>query len=648
MLIHVGLSVIMSLTQNCQKHYLAIRPVACEYVSAAPYIEPISYVTGIDQATIKQKIVGTALQVLKTTSSLSVLEEMQALLYKENFPSAIISKSDIQDHRNLIRATSLAISDNSVNLLSSQSETLLSFDGTSPCFIVLSCTNVTGIRNKRVATAMLQKHKSLSIERTLSFIFLNHPVMDIYTPDTPSPVRIDGGKFNYTTLGKDNKGSLALNFPCIIRIIKRFSSEALLDTGFGENFLPFLHSIHEANESQIIEDFSSYSRFVFLAYKKGLFKDVTKRNLFPLSKMGGISWAGPVLETDPEESKRIDECNTLPLPPEPGMLYKSTLSRQSSGLHLLANNISKIRNIGPPALVYPLAGSMIGFLNAWYIFRNQTMLVLGLLSAGVLLSVHAFVLLSRKRNIENCPTSKIRSVPMGEAEVNGHARQKYSLRAPYSLTECVYYSYKIYKTEMTPKGPRKVLSECGESGNIPFYLEDDTGKILIIPRGSVLKAGLSQTIRGGLLMDVLGKGYANDKKIVETIIPVGQFLYVKGFAHRVRISTEEKKKAFIERLRSIKKDRKRMKKYDLNHDGVISEDEWELARKDVEEELMRESLSEKQKEDKTAIGEHPIGGFFYITDKQEKTIIKSFAWRIPIFFVLGIGAIISALHMLYN
>jgi len=148
-------------------------------------------------------------------------------------------------------------------------------------------------------------------------------------------------------------------------------------------------------------------------------------------------------------------------------------------------------------------------------------------------------------------------------------------------------------------------------------------------------------------MDVLGKNYSNDKKIVETIIPVGQFLYVKGFAHRVKISTEEKKKAFIERLRSIKKDRKKMEKYDINHDGAISEDEWELARKDVEKELMRESLSEKQKEDKVAIGEHPTGGFFYITDKQEDIIIKSFAWKVPAFFVLGIAAIFSALYMFY-
>jgi len=462
----------MSLAQNCQKHYLAIRPIACEYKSAAPYIEPIADITGIDQTTIKQKIVGTALQVLKTTSTLSVLEEMQVLLRKENFPSAIISKSDIQDHGNLLRATSLIVSESSCSLISSQSETLMSFDGTSPCFIVLSCTNVKGIQNKRVATAMLEKHKSLSVEKTTNFIFLNHPVMDVYTSGSTLPVRIDGKKFNYSTLGKYNKGSAALNFPSIIRLIKRFSSEALLDTGFGENLMPFLHSIHEANESQVLEEFSSYSRFAFLAYKDGLFRDVTKRTLFPLSNMGGISWAGPVLEADPEETKRTEEVNTLPPPPEQGAVYKPLLLSKNSGLHLLLNNISKIKNIGPPALVYPLAVSIIGFLNAGYFMRSLTMLLLGLLSTGALLFIHAFVLLHRKRNVENCPTSKIRSVPMGEAEVNGHARQKYALRAPYSFTNCVYYSYKIYQTEMTPKGPRRVLSECGESGNIPFYLEE--------------------------------------------------------------------------------------------------------------------------------------------------------------------------------
>ncbi len=633
----------MSLTQNCQKYYLTIRPVACEQNSAAPYIEALSEVTGVDRATVKQKIVGTALQVFKSSSNLPALRKIQDSLEKENYPSAIISKSNIEDHKNLVRATMLDISKGSITLLSSQSEALLSFNGTSPCFIVLSCTNVKGIQNKHIATAIMQKNSAIPIEKTLKFIFTNHPIMDIYTPKSSYGIRVDGEKFNYGTLGKENKGSVALNFPHVIRLIQGFSSEGLLETGFGENLLPFLHSIYNGSENRVNEDFSSYSRFAFLAYKEKLFNDVAKRRSFPLDSIGGISWAGPLLEPSPEEIKQKE--NTLPPAPTPGIACETNiLSRQNVGLQIFVNSISKIRHVGPPEIVYPVTASLACFLSAGFLYKNHIMFILALFSSGVLLFIHAFVLLHRKRNIENCPTSKIRSMSMGETEVNGRARQKYSLRAPYSLTECVYYSYKIYKTEMTPNGPRRVISEYGESGNIPFYLEDDTGKVLILPKGSILKAGVKQTIHGDLLMG-MPTNNTDGRKIVETIIPIGQFLYVKGFAHRIKVNNKQRNKELTNRLFSIKTDKKKIEKYDINNDGVISEEEWELARESVEKELMIEELSKEEDGDKIAIGKHPTGEFFYIADRREDAVVKSFCWKIPMFFVLGIGTILCSLRI---
>ncbi len=59
-------------------------------------------------------------------------------------------------------------------------------------------------------------------------------------------------------------------------------------------------------------------------------------------------------------------------------------------------------------------------------------------------------------------------MPMGEVEVYGTAGSKYYLRAPYSLTECVYYSYKVYKQIRTSEGSHLKLIEATQSRVVPL------------------------------------------------------------------------------------------------------------------------------------------------------------------------------------
>jgi len=298
-----------------------------------------------------------------------------------------------------------------------------------------------------------------------------------------------------------------------------------------------------------------------------------------------------------------------------------------------------IKSLGPPWLLYPLASLVLISFGSFYATKRPESLSLGFLAIGVILFIHSFVLLKRKRTIENCPTSKIRSMPMGHVEVKGMVQQKYSLKSPYTLTDCVYYSYRIYEEERTKDGYRHQLREWGNSGHVPFYLKDDTGRILVQPKEAVIQAGYTETLLGDPMTMLLGGNSSSrrKRKIVETVIPVGYPLYVIGFAHRLKMSQVEKKKKLVEKLRSLKANRSLMGKFDLNRDGEISQEEWELARKEIEEEVLLEGLSSPEGDDRIAIGEHPSGGLFYISDKQEEGILASMAWRIPLFFVLGMG-----------
>jgi hypothetical protein len=54
----------------------------------------------------------------------------------------------------------------------------------------------------------------------------------------------------------------------------------------------------------------------------------------------------------------------------------------------------------------------------------------------------------------------------------------------------------------------------------------------------------------------------------------------------------------IEKLRDLKLDRAKLNKYDTDGDGQINADEWQSAREDVEDQVLRESLETRQTAEK--------------------------------------------------
>lgn len=644
------------------KHYLVIRPISEDLSTVEPYLESLSDITRLDKRTLEQKFVGTALQIIKVDHDQASLEKICRELKKDGLASAVIGKDDILKTKRPRRSSCIEISQNSIKFLSPTSEVLFSLNGTQRCLIVLATMNFEGLQKKRMARRAMNVNRSFSLTEILKYIYQNHPLMEMYTSTSDAPIRIDSTKFNYNCLGEVNRNSIALNFPVIIKEINRVSSSVVLDTGFGENELPFFNWSANPTRENFIRKFSTYSRFVFLAYQKELFTTSSEQSPLqeiPLIKdMSGIIWGGPLqfqkkparqTQTKGEfpEEKAADR---LPLPPPD----KAVKSRYISIWPISFENSLKsykryIRSLGLPLLLlYPLIVFAFSSFGLSYIIERMELALFGFLSLGLILFFHSFILIKRKRIIENCPTSKIRSMPMGQVEINGYVKPKYYLKSPYSLIDCVYYSYKIYEEERTQDGYQYRLKECGNSGNIPFYVEDDTGKILVIPDEAIIHAGQTQTFYGDPLTKIFGgkSSCYSKKKIVETVIPIGRFLYILGFAHRLRLSSQEKKNTFVEKLRILKMDKNRLKKYDVNQDGQISQEEWDIARKDIEEELLVEQLASKRNKDHVAIDEHPSGGLFYISDKREEGILRSMSWEIPLFLILGIAGIIGAVFYL--
>jgi LemA protein len=125
----------------------------------------------------------------------------------------------------------------------------------------------------------------------------------------------------------------------------------------------------------------------------------------------------------------------------------------------------------------------------------------GLLCGGMLVGIAAYFWglgqYRLKKCIEYTPTSKAISVAPGVAEVSG-AVQPYGelLTAPFGNTLCVYYETRVYKWSGSGKHRRRSLSAELES-DAPFYIEDDTGKVLVRMKLEQSNWGILSPLLGG-------------------------------------------------------------------------------------------------------------------------------------------------------
>lgn len=105
--------------------------------------------------------------------------------------------------------------------------------------------------------------------------------------------------------------------------------------------------------------------------------------------------------------------------------------------------------------------------------------------AGIGLFFYGFRLLQRRRLILDTPFSKIRSASMGMVEVSGLAVGPYNMIAPISARPCYYYRTLVWEYKQDGRN-KKWVKVAGECMHVPFFVDDNTGRLLVDPRGADL------------------------------------------------------------------------------------------------------------------------------------------------------------------
>jgi hypothetical protein len=188
---------------------------------------------------------------------------------------------------------------------------------------------------------------------------------------------------------------------------------------------------------------------------------------------------------------------------------------------------------------------------------SSTALIVVLVIMGVialLCLLAAFRSLRRKRLIDDLPTSKTRGVFIGLAELKGTAESETPLTSYMAGTRCVQYAWQVdeqwsrivTETYTDAKGisHTRTRTETGwtrvDGGHEspPFYLQDDTGVIRIIPEHANINGvtTFNQTVTPGNSLYFL-KGPAVEiansthrRRFHETALPIHAMLYIVGQA----------------------------------------------------------------------------------------------------------------------
>ena len=142
----------------------------------------------------------------------------------------------------------------------------------------------------------------------------------------------------------------------------------------------------------------------------------------------------------------------------------------------------KISRIGPtPALG---AQAVIGFLafSAYREYPSPWFIGLGAAASAVLM----MIVFKIRSFLEAIPTSKVRSVAMGMAELSGKTMGQKKLKGPFSGREC--FAYEIEEKHLRGHGKhRHWVTVRQERKDGHFYIDDGTGQMLCDTKGATFE-----------------------------------------------------------------------------------------------------------------------------------------------------------------
>jgi hypothetical protein len=266
----------------------------------------------------------------------------------------------------------------------------------------------------------------------------------------------------------------------------------------------------------------------------------------------------------------------------------------------------------------------------------------------------------RARLVEDTPTSRIRSAAQGYVEIAGNARLLPGSQnlAPLTQRPCVWWRYKVSKrTESGSGKARRSQWQTVASGtsSVPFVLDDGTGECIVQPDGAEVIPTESTTWYGNTpwpaavpakstLLHLTG---SRDYRYVEDRVYEHELVHALGdFRSTASSPDPDTRAAVTETLAEWKQDQPALlQRFDRDHDGRISMDEWEAARTAARQ-LVLENSVRRGPESNHHVLCRPAGGrLFLVSALPHNDLVQRYRRQALLAFV-GFMAAVFALGWL--
>ena len=660
-------------------YFVIVRQKANTKLNITALLQVLAVDYGLDIYTTRQRLIGAGMAVI-AQGGLTKVNPVATLLRSHGFACWLIEPRKPLLVPDLLR--SLAISDSQLDLTCQKDKVILE-RGVHAVGVLADLSG--GLLDKHVHRLLAQdKYRGrealeiLSRDEMIKIILQGQPVFDFYLLDESGQVQhavqVIPGRFNAAGLGSLATLSSKQNLLAMIKIVEEYAGVFRLHCDFGLGHVPgcFIQSSSKqpANAADNLASLNQYGWLMTQLRGDG-FNDVKLPS--------GESCAVPsFLNSAAVAHQGLDLCSSHGKEPS-GQLDPDKLNQKPEEANIeipgsgpTDNDFKSVTKDLPPPPdrpsgqfkwqkpvltmgVFTLAVALgFGSQNQGLVDRLARHEVTTIFLPGLFAAIlfwGGFRCIGLKRQIENTPTSKIRSMATGLVEIHGRACRIYALVAPMSHSACVWYRLRKYRKDSKNKWK---LVKQHDSNHVPFEINDGSGRVLIDPQGASIKAQVQQT---GYPGNPYGSGASffsdngSDEKWVEDIIHEGSSLYILGFARPMRKQQVSLRDRVRAKLRQVKLDQEAMRHYDINADGRVDGEEWQVAQKDAEQHALHESLTEnlkrKRQEEHLMIGKAPHRNMPFIVAEavSEAHVSRKYGW---LSLLLLLGGVLTTIFALNN